>query len=251
MYPIAFHIGSYPVYSYGICVLLGALVLFGVALTQARNAGRKHDHVVPVMLGTLVGAFVGARLTHLLVEPDRAAQLLDFYSLLQPGTPGNIVGLMLGGFLGGLAVRRSLDLPSLGNYYAPGLAAAGVCWRCGCTCAGCCYGKPTSLPWAIHLSGADRHPTMIYEGLFNLVMLAILWQLRHRIVRDNELLYIYFATYAFFRFWLEFLRVYPPIMFGLTGIQYLCLGILIWLGIYFLRRSPTTSGRTPVGGLPI
>jgi phosphatidylglycerol:prolipoprotein diacylglycerol transferase len=237
MHPIAFSIGAYPVYAYGICVVAGAVTLFAVALAQARRAGRKQEHIVPMALGTLVGAFVGARLTHVLVEPDKTAQLLDFYGMLQPRTPGNIIGLMIGGFLGGLAVRRSLDLPSLGNYYAPAFAAASVVWRVGCTCGGCCYGKPCNLPWAVHLDGADRHPTMIYEGLFNLVMLAILWRLRRRITRENELLYLYFAAYAIFRFWLEFLRVYPPIAFGLTGAQYLCMAILAWLGIYLWQRD--------------
>ena len=111
-----------------------------------------------------------ARLTHLLVEPDRAAKLLNFYGLLQPGTPGNIIGLMLGGFAGGLAMRRSLELPSAGNFYAPALAAASVIWRVGCTLASCCYGKPTDMPWAIYEDGAYRHPTMVYEGLFNLMV---------------------------------------------------------------------------------
>jgi prolipoprotein diacylglyceryltransferase len=236
MFPIAFYVGARPIYSYGLFVLLGAIVLFAIAVSLARRAGRRQEHVVPMALGTLAGAFVGARLSHLLLEPDRALELLNFYSLFQPSTPGNIIGLMVGGFLGGLAVRHSLGLPSLGNYYAPALAGASVCWRCGCTCAGCCYGTPTNLPWAVQLDGAYRHPTMVYEGLFKLVMFAVLWKLRLKIKRDNELLYVYFATYAAFRFALEFIRVYPPIALGLTGAQYLCLGILAWLGIYALRR---------------
>jgi phosphatidylglycerol:prolipoprotein diacylglycerol transferase len=237
MYPIVFHIGSYPIYSYGICALLGALTLFGIAFIQARRAGRRQEQVVPVAFGTLVGAFVGARLTHLLVEPERAAELLNFYGLLQPGTPGNIIGLMLGGFIGGLAVRRSLGLPSAGNFYALAVVAASIVWRIGCTLAGCCYGKPTDMPWAIYEDGAYRHPTMVYEGLFNLVMLAVLWRLRGWVPRDNELLYLYFAAYALFRFWLEFIRVYPQVAFGLTGAQLLCLGILGWLGRYLLKRG--------------
>lgn len=248
MYPIAFYLGSFPIYSYGICILAGTLMLFGIAAALARRAGRRQDHLLPVALGTLVGAFVGARLSHLLVEPDKAAALLNFYGMLQPGTPGNVIGLMVGGFLGGLAVRRSLDLPSFGNYYAPGLAAGGVCWRVGCAGGGCCYGKETNLPWAVHLAGADRHPTMIYEGLFNLVMFAVLWRLRGRVTRDNELLFLYFAAYAVFRFWLEFLRVYPIVAFGLTGAQFLCLGVLAWLGIYLLRRSSQSGAGLPASG---
>jgi prolipoprotein diacylglyceryltransferase len=74
------------------------------------------------------------------------------------------------------------------------------------------------LPWAIYEEGAYRHPTMVYE-----------------------LLYLYFASYALFRFWLEFIRVYPVVALGLTGAQYLCLGILAGLGVYLLKRGSAVS----------
>ena len=236
MHPILFYVGPYPVFSYGVFVTLGLMTLYAVALIPARRAGREWEHLLPMAAGVMTGGVFGARLSHLIVEPDRLVELLDFYSLFRPGTPGNIIGLMIGGYLGGLVVRESLELPSLGNYYAPALAAASAVWRVGCTLGGCCYGKQTGLPWAIHLAGADRHPTMIYEGLFNLALFFILWRLRRRLRSDNELLYLYFVAYAVFRFWLEFIRLYPPVALGLTGAQYLCLGILVWQGLRWWRR---------------
>jgi phosphatidylglycerol:prolipoprotein diacylglycerol transferase len=236
MHPILFHVGPYPVFAYGVFITLGLIALYAIALVPARRAGREWGHLLPVAAGVLVGGVFGARLSHLVVEPAKFAELLDFYSLFRPGTPGNIVGLMIGGYLGGLAVRESLELPPLGNYYAPALAAASVVWRVGCTLGGCCYGKETALPWAIHLAGADRHPTMVYEGLFNLALFGVLWRLRRRIRGGDELLYLYFASYAFFRFWLEFIRLYPPVALGLTGIQYICLGVLAWQGLRWWRR---------------
>jgi phosphatidylglycerol---prolipoprotein diacylglyceryl transferase len=89
---------------------------------------------------------------------------------------------------------------------------------------------------------------MVYEGLFNLVMFFVLWRLRHRITRENALLHIYLASYAFFRFWLEFIRLYPPVAFGLTGIQYLCLGILLWLAIWLWRQRARPGTVLPAGG---
>jgi phosphatidylglycerol:prolipoprotein diacylglycerol transferase len=245
MHPILFYVGPYPVFSYGVFITLGLITLYTIALVPARRAGWEWKHLLPVAAGVMVGGVFGARLLHLVVEPDRLVELLDFYSLFRPGTPGNIIGLMVGGYLGGLAVRESLELPSLGNYYAPALAAASVVWRVGCTLGGCCYGKEigTGLPWAIHLAGADRHPTMIYEGLFNLALLCVLWRLRRRITGDNELLYLYLAAYTFFRFWLEFIRLYPPVALGLTGVQYICLGVLVWQG---LRRWRRRAGRGTV-----
>ncbi len=68
-------------------------------------------------------------------------------------------------------------------------------------------------------------------------MLAVLWRLRGRLTRDNELLYLYFGAYALFRFWLEFIRVYPQVALGLTGAQFLCLAGLGQSGIYWWRRG--------------
>ena len=235
MRPVLFYIGPYPVFSYGVFILLGVITLYATALYPARRAGWTWEDLLPVAAGTLVGGIFGARISHFIVEPSRFFELLDFYSLFRPTTPGNIVGLMVGGYLGGLLVRHSLKLPPLGNVFAPPLAAASVLWRIGCTLGGCCYGKETRLPWSIYLDGADRHPTMVYEGLFNLVALFALLRLRHRFGDNDDLLHLYFTAYAFFRFWLEFLRLYPRIAFGLTGIQYLCLAVLLWQGVRWGR----------------
>jgi len=189
MRPILFHIGPYPIFSYGLFVVLGLITLYTIALTLARRAGHTWDGIISIALGVGVGGVFGARLSHLIVEPDHLTELLDFYSLFQPGTPGNILGLMIGGYGGGVVVRDSLRLPPMGNYYAPAIAAASVVWRVGCTLGGCCHGVETDLPWAIHLAGADRHPTMVYEGIFNLIAFLVFWRRRHRITRDEALLH--------------------------------------------------------------
>ena len=236
MHPVLFHIGPVPIFSYGVFVLLGTAVLFAMALTLARHYGRSWEQLWPVALGVLVGGLFGARLSHLIVEPERFDEFANFYAVLRPGTPGNVLGLLIGGYLGGLVMRRRLLLPSSANFYAPALAAAAVLWRVGCTLAGCCYGKETELPWAMWLAGAQRHPTMIFEGLFNLLMFVALCRLLPKVKEDELLLMGYLAAYAAFRFLLEFIRVYPPLAFGLTGIQFLSLAMLLGIGAWFVRR---------------
>jgi len=203
-----------------------------VALKLARRNGREWENLWPVAAAVFVGGVLGGQLTHLLVEPARSAEYIDFYAILQPHTPGNIVGMLIGGFVGGLAFRIRLGVPSSGNFYAPALAAASIFWRIGCTLGGCCYGKETDLPWAITIVNSRRHPTMIYEGLFNVMALAFILWAQPRIRRDDELLFSYLGGYAFFRFWLEFIRLYPPIWWELTGVQILCLFIIVFLLVY-------------------
>ena len=127
MYPILFYFGPYPIFTYDVCISLSLIILFGVAFVLARRAGWRWDQLLTLSLGVLAGGYVGARLSHMLVEPEKILDLLDFYSLFQPGTPGNIVGLFVGGYLGGLAVQKRLALPSLGNHCASGVASASIC----------------------------------------------------------------------------------------------------------------------------
>lgn len=250
MYPVLFHIGPVSIWSYGTFIALGMITLFATALISARRDGRSWEQLLPVAMGVMVGGVFGARLSHLLVEPAKFAQLIDFYSLLRPGTPGNTIGLMVGGYLGGLVIRNSLGLPSQGNYYAPALAAASILWRIGCVLSGACHGRVTTLPEVITYGSLSDNLPPVYDGLFNLVLFILLWGLRRRVTRDDALIFLYFAAYAFFRFWLEFISDYPRIVFGLTGVQLLCLAILIWQGIGRWRGGAQTGRALPTQGGP-
>ena len=114
--------------------------------------------------------------------------------------------------------------------------------------AGACHGRVTTLPEVItHASLMDNLPP-VYDGLFNLGLLILLWGLRKRVTRDDALLFLYFAAYAFFRFWLEFMADYPLIAFGLTGVQLLCLAILTGQGIGLWRARARREGVLPTQG---
>lgn len=248
MCPVLFYIGWVPIWSYGTFIALGMITLFAIALISARSDGRSWEQILPIAMGVIVGGVFGARLSHLIVEPDRFAQLIDFYSLFRPGTPGNVVGLMVGGYLGGLAVRKSLGFPSQGNYYAPALAAASVLWRLGCVLAGACHGRVTTLPGVITYGSLSDNLPPVYDGVFNLALLILLWRLPRRLTGDESLINLYFVAYAFFRFWLEFISYYPPIVFGLSGVQVLCLAILIWQGISLWRARDQREKVLPTQG---
>ena len=251
MRPVLFYIGTVPIWSYGTFIAIGMITLFAMALISARRDRRRWEHLLPMAMGIIVGGVFGARLSHLIVEPDKFAELVDFYSLFRPGTPGNVVGLMVGGYLGGIILRNRLRLPSQGNYYAPALAAASVLWRIGCVLAGACHGRVTTLPELVTNASITDNLPPAYDGLFNLALFILLWQLRRRVTRDDALLYLYFAAYAFFRFWLEFMADYPPIAFGLTGVQLLCLAILLWQGIELWREQARRGRISPIqGGVP-
>jgi hypothetical protein len=78
MFPIGFYLGPYPIYSYGLFVILGAVVLFTLAFAQARGAGRRQDHMVyldptPAVAGKWPGAAAGVYLSA--ADRDRLSRL--------------------------------------------------------------------------------------------------------------------------------------------------------------------------------
>jgi len=103
----------------------------------------------------------------------------------------------------------------------------------------------TTLPGVIANASLTDNLPPVYDGLFNLALFLLLWRLRRRVTRDDALLYLYFAAYAFFRFWLEFIADYPPVAFGLTGVQLLCLAILAVQGIGLWRERARRRGALP------
>ena len=121
-------------------------------------------------------------------------------------------------------------------------------WRSGCVLAGACHGRVTMLPEVITYGNLSDNLPPVYDGLFNLALFLLLWRLRRRVTRDDFLIDLYLAAYAFFRFWLEFISDYPPILFGLTGVQLLCLGILVGQAIALWQRNARRRSAAPTQG---
>ncbi|HLJ53705.1 MAG TPA: prolipoprotein diacylglyceryl transferase family protein, partial [Chthonomonadaceae bacterium] len=80
--------------------------------------------------------------------------------LIAVQAPGkSIVAGIAGGYLSVAVAKRVMGIRRpLGDLFAVALAAGEAVGRWGCFFAGCCYGRPTSLPWAVWQHGAWRHP---------------------------------------------------------------------------------------------
>jgi phosphatidylglycerol---prolipoprotein diacylglyceryl transferase len=86
-----------------------------------------------------------------------------------------------------------------------------------CFMAGCCYGKPTDMPWGVmyppsakafrSFGGVPVHPTQIYEAILGLFMFTVLVLYRGRKNRaPGELFALQLLIYGAGRFIIEFFR---------------------------------------------
>jgi phosphatidylglycerol:prolipoprotein diacylglycerol transferase len=239
MKPVIFSFGSIDIYAYGLMLALAFLVGTLVARTEALRRGLKVDLVYDVALGAAVGGIVGARFFYVAYYWELyAANPLRALAVWEGGL------VFYGGLFGGATVVLAIsylknypleDLADLVGLVLPlGIAIT----RIGCFLNGCCYGKPTQLPWGVVFPGLGevaRHPTQIYELLYTLIIFIFLWVFKDRLKRGH--LFAYFLVfYSFCRFFNEFLRVNPSFLWGLTGSQVVSL-IIFFASLTFLTYN--------------
>lgn len=73
------------------------------------------------------------------------------------------------------------------------------------------------------------------EGVFQLTMLVLLFELRRRGLLRDRLIFLYFAAYGLFRFLHEFMRETPEMALGISGYQMIAL-VLMVTGMWMLIR---------------
>jgi phosphatidylglycerol---prolipoprotein diacylglyceryl transferase len=112
-----------------------------------------------------------------------------------------------------------LPLWTTTDCFAPGIALGHAIGRVGCLMAGCCYGRPAAVPWAVtfHSKIAEAnvgtplnvplHPTQLYEAGAELIILGVLLALERRGRSfPGRTFWSYLLLYGISRFVIEFFR---------------------------------------------
>ena len=256
--PIAFQIGSIPVYWYGIGYAVGLALAYMVMVRLARRAGENADLLGNGMIIVALAALVGGRLYHVidqwvLYKDDPIKIILPPYSGL--GVYGGIVFGTIAAFL----YARSKHVPFLrwADIVAPGLFVMQAVARWGNFFNQELYGPPTKLPWGIPIDCAHRiaaypcsqfpeattffHPLFLYESISGVLgALFLIWLGYHarRSLRPGDLLLVFFVWYGVVRFGLEALRADNWTFFGVPTAQLVSLLFVIpALGILAFRHQ--------------
>jgi phosphatidylglycerol:prolipoprotein diacylglycerol transferase len=203
-------------------VLLAAAYLLGLqfALMRARARGLDPNRVMDLGIWIIISALAGAKLLLLVVEWDTyRSNPAELLSLVRSG------GVFYGGLILAVAVafwymwRHRMPLWSVSDAFAPGIALGHVIGRFGCFFAGCCFGKPASVPWAVtfHSEYAGRtvgtplniplHPTQLYEAGAELLILGLLIATERKgRPFPGRTFWGYMLLYGISRFIIEFYR---------------------------------------------
>ncbi|HEV3137273.1 MAG TPA: prolipoprotein diacylglyceryl transferase family protein [Pirellulales bacterium] len=226
-------------------------VIIGIAIATGLTLSRKTQRGVPLedgqRIGIGVGAFVGAMLGAKL-----PFALSDWRGFLEGGawfTDGKtILTGLVGGYFGVVVAKWSLLIRvRTGDSFAMPVAASVAIGRLGCFVAGCCYGRPTTLPWGVVFAQhgpLPRHPTQLYEAAFHSLAALALYRLQRCGLFRGNLMKLYIIAYALYRFLTEFLREEQPLWFDLTGYQWASLVLVVLFGWIWWREADKPAIRS-------
>lgn len=215
MHPILLEVGGFSLHTYGLFMALGFVLAMGWSTFEVKRAGLDHTIVPDLTISIISGAVLGARLLFVLLKlPYFLENPLEAVMFWKGGMVFS--GGLAGGFLMGLweARRRKQSFLAWLDCVCPGIALGQAVGRIGCLMAGCCFGRPADLPWAVTFSdplclaptGVALHPTQLYHALSALGIFALLLLLRSRLSPRGRRTGLYLVLFALTRFIVEFYR---------------------------------------------
>ncbi|MBE2218947.1 MAG: prolipoprotein diacylglyceryl transferase [Ignavibacteria bacterium] len=276
MIPKLFDIGPVPVYSYGL--MLGICFIVASWLMQREFKRKKLDEnaAINITFIALVGGVIGSKLLYVIEEWKAissmpASKMFSTDGLFSPAGLTFYGGLILATAMIYLYTRaKKIPFLRVCDAAAPSLAIGYGIARIGCHLSGDGdYGLPVSefmswVPWgtdysngtlppSIAFRGTDLaakfggvvpdntlcHPTPMYELVFGVLIFWFLWRKRTIFKGDGKLFGLYLILAGAARLLVEFIRLNPRYMLGLSEAQLISI-ILIGIGLFLYYRKPTT-----------
>jgi phosphatidylglycerol:prolipoprotein diacylglycerol transferase len=254
MYPVLLKYGPLQIFTYGFFLALAFLSAIYLSAQEGKRLGLPPARFYDLCFYIVMGALIGSRLLYVFLElPRFVTQPLKIFAIWEGGL------VFHGGLVMALAVafyymrRHNLPWRTSFDCLAVGMPVGQIFGRIGCFMAGCCYGAPSSLSWAVTFTNPESlcpvreplHPSQLYEALALLGVFGIIWWLRTRKRFQGQLVLTYFLLAGVVRFGVEFFR-HPgdyrgPIFWGdMPLTQVVALGIALVSGtllIYFWRKA--------------
>ena len=273
MIPVLFRIGPFPIYSFGLLLGIGFLLGSYILSLELKRKKLNPEIASTITILAVVFGIAGAKILFLIEEWKTFVR----NPIGEAFTPGGLT--WYGGFILGMTAIslyvRSKKIPFLKIWdgLAMGLIIAYGVSRLGCHLSGDGdYGFPTTLPWGTNYEKGTSppsrtfaifpeitsrypggvvpdntpcHPTPVYEFLLGVVGFALMWNLRKRPWPDGKMFMLYLMISSLFRFSVEFLRLNPRLLFGLSEAQLISVPLFFagLAGFYLLDGRRASRGK--------
>jgi prolipoprotein diacylglyceryl transferase len=241
--PVAFQIFGLEIRWYGILITFGMMLGIAVVLYQVRKHGEKEEWFLDMALMAIPAGLLGARLYYVLFDLHNYQYTWRTALNFRQGGLAIHGGVIAGVIVGYFYTRyRKVSFFRWADLAMPGLILAQAIGRWGNFFNQEAYGYPTTLPWAMFIAGEYRHPTFLYESLWNLGVFVLLIYMLGRKRFDGQIAALYLMGYSAGRLWIEGLRT-DSLMLGPIRVAQLISILMIVAGaaLYHYRGKRRTG----------
>lgn len=265
--PVILSVGPVAIRWYGLAYVAGFIAAGFLLRSLARRwkINLTDDDVVDIILVSVVGLIVGARLGYVIAYGVGAYwdDPLSIFALWDGGMSfhGGLVGIMLAGAW--IAHRKGITALRLFDLGAVGAPIGLFLGRIANFINGELWGRETTAPWGIVFPNAPtaipRHPSQLYEALLEgLVLFIVLFVLSRKKREDGFIIGWFLALYAVFRIAVEFFRepdtqlgfILGPVTMGqlLSAPMVLIGAWFVWRALRTGKRKAHAEEETPAAG---
>lgn len=232
--PVAFHIGSWPVYWYGMMYLVGFLSGWILLSVQQKYSPRgfTQDQISDIVFFTALGAIIGGRIGYMLFYdfPRLMADPILLFKTWQGGMSfhGGLLGVLFALYF----YARKLKKPffALTDLIAPFVPIGLGAGRIGNFINGELWGRVTGVSWGMvfpYAGPLPRHPSQLYEfALEGIVLFAILLAYSWKPKPVGAVSGLFAIGYGVFRITVEFFRE-PDVQLGYVAWGWVTQGQLL------------------------
>ena len=219
---VAFSIGGFSIYWYGVCIAVGLCLALVFAFRHSIEFGVDPDGMVDVILIGIVLGIVSARAYYVAMAPFKYESIWEMIAIRDGGLAiyGGVIAVVIVAII--LCRSRHIKLGAMMDLVVMGLLIGQAIGRWGNFLNREAFGAETTLPWRMQLTTTagelvEVHPTFLYESLWNLIGLLLIVFVVSKARRfDGENTCFYFLWYGVGRFWIEGLRTDSLYLFNWT-----------------------------------
>ena len=246
---------------YGIVIGLGILAGLLMAMQVAKNTKQNPEDYIDLAMFAVVFGIIGARIYYVVFSWDMYKDdILSVFNIREGGLAiyGGVIAAVITVFV--FAHVRKMSAPLLLDTAVFGLVTGQMIGRWGNFFNREAFGEYTDNLFAMRLpldavrasdvtekmkthmetvNGVDYiqvHPTYLYESLWCLMVLILLFvYLKHKAF-DGEVFLVYLAAYGLGRFWIESLRTDQLLLPGIgLPVSQVLAGILVVASIILIK----------------
>ena len=246
--PIAFHIGNWPIYWYGIIIALGFTLAIIYGMKNAERFGVNTDKMLDVVIVTTPVAILCARIYYVLFDGEKVTSFGDFFGF--GGGSGGFSGIAIYGAVIGAAVCgaimcmiKKIKILNMFDLAATAFLIGQGIGRWGNFMNQEAFGSPTGSSWFGMTSenvvadftqngfdpNALAHPCFLYESIWCIAGFFVLNHFSKKRKFSGQIALLYCVWYGFERAIVENLRTDSLYLLGPIRVS-VVVSVVIFLG---------------------